>query len=306
MKNALWFASIVGLLLQACTFLDGWSPEKSGLIFTSNRSGNPEIYLRERGDTTWINLTSNSAADNWPSLSPDGNRIVFQSTRSGKLDIWIMNRDGSALKRLTTRSDHDYLPSFTPDGNQITFTSWRTESKDERRTPHIYIMNTDGTAQRRLVEKPTKTSTGVSWHPSGTRFVFSRKLDGNATEIFEADRDGNINNQLTNANLQSSAAEYSPDGTRIAYYEEDDNSSRIIVMNSDGTGKTTIVNDGKNYYPRWAPNGEWITYSKVTPGTGDKEINIYTVALIDTSKQIEIVGHSARNVEGRWFEEINY
>ena len=126
------------ILIQSCTQNKVWSPESSGILFSSNRNGNLEIYTKQANDTSWINLTANDAGDNWPVWSPDGNKIVFQSTRSGKLDVWIMNNDGTDQRRLTSRPDHDYRPSITPDGTQITFTSWRTESRDEDRAPHIY------------------------------------------------------------------------------------------------------------------------------------------------------------------------
>jgi TolB protein len=300
MKISLISIVIMVLLFHSCTFKDEWSPEDSSILFSSNRSGNSEIYIKNPDDTTWINLTKNGANDNWPALSPDEKKIVFQSTRSGKLDVWIMDKDGSNPRRLTTRPDSDYLPVFTPDGKSITFTSWRTESRDEDRAPHIYIMNADGSAQRRLVERNMGTSSSVSWHSSGSRLIFAGKTDGNSAEIFEADKNGNIINQLTNANLYSGSAEYSPDDSKIVYYQDDGTTSKIMMMNSDGTGNTVIVAEGKNYYPHWSPDGSWITYSKVVPGTNDKTIDIYAVSISDTSEQIKIVSSSFRDSEGRW------
>ena len=158
MKKAAVFIFVMVILTQSC-IQNGWSPEDAGILFSSDRNGNLEIYTKKADDTTWVNLSMNKAGDNWPVWSPDGNKIVFQSTRAGKLDVWIMNKDGSDQKRLTTRSDHDYLPSFTPDGTRITFISWRTESRDEGRKPRIYIMNIDGSNQSRLVEKSPNTSS---------------------------------------------------------------------------------------------------------------------------------------------------
>ena len=302
MKISLISLVIMILLIHACTLKRGWSPEDSSMLFSSNRNGNSEIYIINPDDTVWINLTQNSANDNWPSPSPDGSKIVFQSTRSGKLDIWVMDKDGSNPKRLTTRPDSDYLPGFTPDGKSITFTSWRTETRDEDRAPHIYIMNADGSAQRRLVERNMGTSSGVSWDSSGSKFIFAGKTSQNVAEIFEADKNGNIINQLTNAGLYSSSADYSPDDSKIVYYQDDGTASKIMVMNSDGTGSKVIVAHGKNYYPHWSPDGKWVTWSKIIPDTGDKVIDIYAVSLADTARQIKIVGSKFRDAEGRWLK----
>ena len=299
MRKTLLLVFVMIILIQSCT-PDGWSPEDSGILFSSNRNGNLEIYTKQPDDTSWVNLSSNNAGDNWPVWSPDGNNIIFQSTRSGKLDIWIMKKDGSDQKRLTSRPDQDYLPSFTPDGTRITFTSWRTESRDEKRAPRIYIMNSDGSNQTRLVEKSPNTSSGVSWHPSGNRFLFTKKINDSVGEIIEADNNGNFLNQLTNDNLYNGAAEYSPDGLKIAFHQDDESTSKIITMNSDGAGQSILVDDGKNYYPHWSPDGKWITYSKIIPKTNEKNIDIYAVSVDGSSSPVKIVSSSFRDSEGRW------
>jgi TolB protein len=211
-----------------------------------------------------------------------------------------MNRDGSGLKQLTTRADNDYLPSFTPDGSQITFISWRTESRDEKRSPHIYIMNSDGSGQRRLVEKSTNTSSGVSWHPSGQKFVYASKVNETAVEIMEADRNGNLLNQLTRDNLLSSSAEYSPDGLKIAFHQNDGTTSKIIVMNADGTSKSAVINEGMNYYPHWSPDGSWITFTKQAAGSDEQDYDIYAVSISNVSEVIKIIDTSYRDTEGSW------
>lgn len=300
MRKASIIIFVLIILIQACTQNDEWSPANSGILFSSDRNGNLEIYTIRADDTSWVNLTRNDAGDNWPVWSPDGNKIVFQSTRSGKLDIWMMNKDGSDLRQLTRRSENDYLPSFTPDGTKITFTSWRTESRDEARAPHIYIMNSDGSNQRRLVDESSNTSSGVSWHPSGDRFLFTKKNNDTSGQIMEADRNGKMLNQLTDDTQYNGSAEYSPDGLKIVFYQDDGNSSKIIVMNSSGSDKFILVEDGKNYYPHWSPDGLWITYSKTIPGTDDKNIDIYAVLLSGKLPPVKIVGGNSRDSEARF------
>src|SRR6056297_1345789 len=129
-----------------------WSPDTAGLVFSSNRDGDAEIYLRWGRGATWINLTNHPATDNWPEWSPDGSKIAFQSDRGGNLDIWVMNADGSDPRPLTSHPAHDYLPSWSPDGSRLTFASWRVEPGDSAASVHTYIMHADGSAQRRLFD----------------------------------------------------------------------------------------------------------------------------------------------------------
>ncbi|MGH9960708.1 MAG: TolB family protein, partial [Pyrinomonadaceae bacterium] len=79
-----------------------WKPEAADLLFTSSRDGNSEIYLLRAGQKEWINLSNNTASDNWPVWSRDGTRIVFQTKRAGNLDIWTMKADGTDQLQLTS------------------------------------------------------------------------------------------------------------------------------------------------------------------------------------------------------------
>ena len=304
-NNSIPVLLCVAILQFCCADRERWSPESSDLLFMSNRDGNSEIYLKRGSDTTWINLSMNEAGDNWAVWSPDGNNIAFQSRRSGNLDIWLMNNDGSNPTQLTSNNDHDYLPAFTPDGKKITFTSWRKEKESEERAPHIYIMNSDGTDQRRLVDESINTSAGASWHPNGEKFLFTKKVGKTGADIFEADKNGKVLRQLTNDTLYSSGAQYSPNGSHIVYTQDYGYKTEIIIMNVDGSNSKVLLKDGQNYYPHWSPDGKWITYTSIVPNSEDQDIDIYAISVDDTSKQILLARSEKREAEGVWNPVLN-
>ena len=62
------------------------------MAFSSNRSGNYEIWIRDGRKVK--QLTNHSALDGRPSWSADGKRIYFESSRGGSLDIWSMDVEG--------------------------------------------------------------------------------------------------------------------------------------------------------------------------------------------------------------------
>ncbi|NGP75464.1 hypothetical protein G3570_02385 [Balneolaceae bacterium YR4-1] len=266
----------------------------------SNRDGNSEIYLKHGMDTTWINLTNIEAGDNWPSWSPDGKKILFQSSRSGNLDIWLMNKDGTDPIQLTDNTDHDYLPSFSPDGNQISFTSWRLEEGDEERTPHIYIMNRDGTGQRRLIQESLNTSAGASWHPGGTKFLYTRKTGEIGANIYEADNEGSFLRQVTDDTLYSGGAEYSPDGSRIIYTSDYGDYTEVVLADAEGNNPEILLSGEQNYYPHWSPDGEWIIFTKIIPDTDGKDLDIYAISVSDPMNQPLLISGPNREAEGRW------
>ena len=71
------------------------------IAFSSNRTGDYEIWVCDFKGTKFEQLTHSPGLDSQPSWSPDGNKIAFVSTRDGEMGIWIMGRDGGNLKRLT-------------------------------------------------------------------------------------------------------------------------------------------------------------------------------------------------------------
>ena len=88
-----------------------------GIVYTSQTSGSPEIWMVNSDGSSNKQLTANSGINYFPSVSPDGKYIVFNSDRSGEIGIWRIDADGGNLAHLTNGS----MPSFSPDGQWIYF-----------------------------------------------------------------------------------------------------------------------------------------------------------------------------------------
>lgn len=280
-----------------------WTPETATLVFMSNRDGNAEIYSVSGRSREWTNLTRSSASENWPEWSPDGRKIAYQSNRHGKLDIWVMNSDGSEAKRLTDNPAHDYLPSWSPDGEKMTFASWRREPGDTSDAVHIYIMNSDGTGQRRLFADSPGTSTSAQWAPDGRSFLLTRKTGDQGSDLFLVDHNGDPVRRLTNDQFSNGSGVFSPDGERIAFYSDRGDRSEIVVMNIDGSGRRTVVSDGQNWYPRWSQDGRWLVYTAKPKDAGDENLDIYAVQVDGGSPPTKLAGGPGREAEGRWKPE---
>jgi eukaryotic-like serine/threonine-protein kinase len=64
-----------------------WSPDGTLLAFTSNRSGNFQIYVRRIEGGQEVNITNDPAQDIQPAFSPDGSSIAFASTRFSRTGL---------------------------------------------------------------------------------------------------------------------------------------------------------------------------------------------------------------------------
>lgn len=286
-------------LLGACAGEDAepWSPESADLVFMSTHRGNAEIYLLEAGSEERKNLTNHRLSDNWPEWSPDGSRISFHSNREGNFDIWVMDPDGSNLVRLTDDPAHEYLATWSPDGRQIAFASWRQEEGEEEQAVHTYIMNADGTDQRRWFPDSSDISAGVVWSPDGERLIVPREVGDQGTDLFLADTSGKILRRLTDDMAGNGAPAFSPDGTRIAYYADYRNRSEIVIIDADGSNRRVLVGRGQNWYPRWSPDGQWLVYSGIVPGN---EFEVLAIRADGSGEPITLAGGRGRQAEGRW------
>lgn len=302
-KRALLLALLsLGAVTDRALAASSWTPANADLLFTSGRDGDSEVYLLPAGQKDWINLSNNSAGDNWPIWAPDGKWIVFQSNRTGNLDIWKMRADGSGPVQLTSDPEPDYLPSWSPDGKTILFTSWRQEKGDEKRAPHIYAMNPDGSAQRRLVRTSTNTSEGATWSPDGKQIVYSRKGEKGA-DIFVADADGTNERQITkdqDRNIYNGSSTFSPDGKLIAFYSDDEKTAALTVIGAGGDNRRTVVAEGHNWYPRWSPDGLWLVYTAPASSEDKANMDVFAVSVDGKSPPVRLIGSPKRDQEASW------
>lgn len=70
------------------------------LAYSSNRSGNYELYLQRPGAKP-EQLTDDPALDGGPTFSADGMSLVFESTRGGVPNLWHLDLRTRELKQIT-------------------------------------------------------------------------------------------------------------------------------------------------------------------------------------------------------------
>jgi len=99
------------------------------IAFSSERDGNPEIYIMNTDGSGQTKITNNPAGDYYPAFSTDGKKIAFSSERDGNPEIYIMNTDGSGQTRLTNNPAEDLSPAFgKSDSSTTTGTATDTQT----------------------------------------------------------------------------------------------------------------------------------------------------------------------------------
>jgi uncharacterized membrane protein len=245
-----------GQTLTRLTFSTGadvgavWSPDGRRIAFTSNRTGNNEIYVMDSNGGNLVNLTNNQASDQRPAWSSDGLWIVFSSNRDGNDEIYIMtSSDGSQLKNLTNNPSSDTMPfwgilgSWLDQKAVIAFVSNRTGNND------IYTMTTDG---NNLVNVTNNPASDIAPVISGSNLIaFTSNRSGN-NEIFIMTGDGSNPSNLTNSPSNDSYPFFSPDNASIAYTTDRNGNDEIYIMSTAGQNNYNFTrNPAQDFLPAW-------------------------------------------------------
>jgi TolB protein len=144
------------------------SPLGDRIVFTSTKTGDPEIYTMKLDGSDVKRLTFEKGYDGGPFYTPDGKSIVFRASRPKTpedmkgyeelvkdhlvrptaLEICIMNADGSNLRQITHNGAANFAPFMHPDGKRIIFCSNMDASN--RRNFDLYMIRVDGTGLERI------------------------------------------------------------------------------------------------------------------------------------------------------------
>lgn len=107
------------------------------IIFVSNESGKPDIWVADSNGGNRKQLTANSAVNVSPVVAPDGRYVVFASTQESKRSLWRIDIDGANPLRLTSGPSDGY-PRVSPDSRWVIYTV------QEGTKPTLWKVSIDG------------------------------------------------------------------------------------------------------------------------------------------------------------------
>jgi Tol biopolymer transport system component len=267
-----------------------WSPDGTQITFMRVEGGVGVLSVVSADGSNLRDLPKNSPYGSLtPTWSPDGTKLAFSSsTSSGSSDIYITDLDGSNQINLTnTDAYSEDFPDFSPNGSQMCF---YRQGGTGGWTSGIYIMDAEGSKPTQISEDDSQGGPGVGcdWSPDGTKIAFHaiipgpdegdlRKAlekaiaEGDPKKILEKQRklntvldeevyvinaDGSGRTALTsNSGADDVDAEWSPDGTKIAFASNRDGDLDIYTMDADGSNVAQVItNSGvEDVYPDWQP-----------------------------------------------------
>ena len=166
------------------------SPQGDKIVFTSDRSGDLELYTMNLDGSGVTQITDELGYDGGAFFSPDGTKIIFRASRPKtveeiteykdllarglvqptNMELFICNADGTDLKQLTYLGNANWSPFFHPSGDKILFSS---NFEAEGGFPfNLYMINTDGTGIERVTHGKTFDAFPV-FSNDGKHLIFS-------------------------------------------------------------------------------------------------------------------------------------
>lgn len=142
---------------------------------------------------------------------------------------------------------------------------------DHGRVSDLYLMNADGTGQKRLTANAMLDSWGGAWSPDSHQIVFtqSEAQNGDKTEsaLYLMSVEGDEAKQLTDLPGQEYLPTWSPDGTRIAFVSQVEHKQTIYVINVDGSQLQQLTEATSSAFgPSWSPDATQIVYTSNASG----------------------------------------
>ena len=268
-----------------------WSRDGKRIAFTSDRDGDPEIYVMNADGSNPVRLTSMPGRDAHPYFSRDGRRILFQSPRANGADtnIYVMNADGSDQVQLTKLQGFAGVPSYSPDEKLIAF-QWRETSnfQDDKKW-RLCLMKADGSDFRVLT--PGAANDQVPhWSHNGQRLLFYSDRTGK-NQLYTMKPDGTEVQQLSVTEFDDHAGSWSPDNKKIAFISDRAGNPELYVMDADGRNVRRLTHTkATERGAAWSPDGKKLAFSS----DGDGPSIIY-VMNADGSSLKELINHQRSN-----------
>lgn len=200
----IFVSDLNGKILRQLTTTPGYdaeatvSPKGDKIVFTSDRSGDLELWTMNPDGSNQKQITFGLGYDGGAFFSPDGKKIVFRSSRPqteteqtdyknllkqglvapSSMEIYTCNVDGSDLKQITHLGKANWAPFFHPKGNKIIFSSNHHSTKGY--DFQLWMINLDGSGLERITNESMFNAFPM-FSPDGKKLIFSSNRNNGGT-----------------------------------------------------------------------------------------------------------------------------
>ena len=108
--------------------------------------------------------------------------------------------------------------SVSPDGKKVAYTVSYYSVAENKGNSEVYVMNADGSENRRITETPFSESN-VAWIKGGSKIAFLC-AEGGSSQLWEMNPDGTGRKRLSNYEKDIEGFAFSPDETKVLFISQ--------------------------------------------------------------------------------------
>jgi len=219
-------------------FANGYSPDKSQVLMTSNRSGIFNMYtLPSKGGEAVQITQSDSASVFGISFFPEDDRILFRMDGNGDEIFKIFMKEGDYVQRLTPAENVRALfRGWSQDGKSFFYGS---NERNPRFMDH-YEMNISDFESTLIYQNEDGLDFG-GMSNDRQYIALTKAVNTNDTDLFLMNTKTGEKTKINDVPSGNSPQDFSPD-SKYFFYTTDDNSEFSYVMRYDiATGEKTKV-----------------------------------------------------------------
>ncbi len=214
-----------------------WSPDGRYLSYTTDRTGNPDLWIRDLRTGQDCQLTALPYAALAGSWSPDGTRIAFQDQDGA---TYVVDVATGEVRRVLGPLFAPGRPTWSPDGNVLAFAALKPYSRRYREgTSQILTLDLRTGVVSYVEPAPHKSIStrgydGPVWSPDGTRMAFVMGSVLWVLPVDPAGRPTGAPRQVTDE--VTDAPSWSGDSRQLLYLSN----GRLRLVPADGGRPSTV------------------------------------------------------------------
>ena len=209
--------------------------------------------------------------------SPDGRWYVFQSSRDGRTDIWALPEPSGLIDRksrepiqLTAGPISSLAPEMSPDGGKLYMIGQQLRGELNRYDSRLkqFVPYFNGVSAEFLdFSRDGKWLAYVS---------FPDHL------LWRCNVQGDHCLQLTGPAMQPAAPRWSPDSTRIAFFDASSGKPfKLFLVPANGGSPHAVVDEPWNEIdPNWSPDGQSLVFSHFPVFDRQADLGMYSFDLV--------------------------
>ena len=225
------------------------SADGSMIAFGRGAGGSSQIFVAKADGTDVRQVTHDPVEATDAGWSPDGTEIAYVGFGQGGTNrsIFVVDVATSRSRQLTHESADAANPAWSPDGTTILYRVGDTSADSLLRLVDV------STGEVTQLTEVGEAAADGSWSPDSSTIAFALDVVGGGFDdshgIVLMDPDGG-NRRVLVPDAPAWGPVWSPDGTQIAYFAEDDGTCCNTYVIDVATGETRPVSSG-GLFPIW-------------------------------------------------------